>query len=304
MPDPDTTLGTFETCVMVDWSGAGVPVTGANSIWWAQARKRFGIVALANPPTRQDARCEIADLARREVEAGRRVLLGFDFPFGYPAGTARNIGADGWKGIWVRLAKELPDQSENAQDRFGLAAQLNTEGWNGGGPFWGNGDKQDRPGLPRGRPDGYGKRFPKEWRLAEEAAKAQFRRTSTQQTWKLAGAGSVGSQALTGIAELERLRRDLMLNGSLAIWPFDGIEAITAARVVVVEIYPSIFPIAVGLGEPSDAAQVRTLASHFATGSTPREIAKRLRAPFMLNGAERDAVLREEGWIVGVEAPR
>ena len=80
----------FETFVMVDWSAATVPRTGRDSIWicWhAKDGER-----LENPPTRQAAKVLLADWLAAAVERGERVLIGFDFPFGYPAGFAARLG--------------------------------------------------------------------------------------------------------------------------------------------------------------------------------------------------------------------
>ncbi|MEC8064430.1 MAG: hypothetical protein VX126_00040, partial [Planctomycetota bacterium] len=54
-----------------------------------------------------------------------------------------------------------------------------------------------------------------------------------QSAWKLLGVGSVGSQMLTGIAHLERWRRQDP--ASFSVWPFEPPEA----RIVVAETWPS-----------------------------------------------------------------
>ena len=38
---------------------------------------------------------------------GKRVLIGFDFPFGYPAGFAARLGLSGppWQGVWAEIAR-------------------------------------------------------------------------------------------------------------------------------------------------------------------------------------------------------
>ena len=47
---------------------------------------------LVNPPTRHAAKALIADWLAAAPQTNERVLLGFDFPFGYPAGFAARLG--------------------------------------------------------------------------------------------------------------------------------------------------------------------------------------------------------------------
>ena len=84
----------FDGYVAVDWSANGSPKQGRDSIWLA-ARGWGGTEAPENPPTRSEAVARIEALMRRATAAGRRLLFGFDFPFGYPAGTARILTGRG-----------------------------------------------------------------------------------------------------------------------------------------------------------------------------------------------------------------
>ena len=79
----------FNVFAMVDWSAATVPRTGRDSIWicWhTGAAER-----LENPPTRHLAKSMLGDWLAHALERGERVLLGFDFPLGYPAGFAARL---------------------------------------------------------------------------------------------------------------------------------------------------------------------------------------------------------------------
>ncbi|MGH7055068.1 MAG: cobalamin biosynthesis protein, partial [Stellaceae bacterium] len=83
----------FDTFAMVDWSAASAPKQGRDSIWvcWHGPRgERFD-----NPPTRHAARTLLAELLAEALGRGERVLIGFDFPFGYPAGLAARLGLAG-----------------------------------------------------------------------------------------------------------------------------------------------------------------------------------------------------------------
>ena len=55
-----------------------------------------------------------------------------------------------------------------------------------------------------------------------------------QEAWKLSGAGSVGGQALLGLAALERLRRHAVAK----VWPFQTLGEARAH--VLAEMYPSL----------------------------------------------------------------
>src|SRR5262249_37747186 len=103
----------FDTFVMVDWSAATVPRTGRDSIWvcWhAPDGER-----LANPPTRYPAKALLEDWLAAALPRGERVLLGFDFPFGYPAGFAARLGLSGphWRAVWDEIAGLLRDHENN-----------------------------------------------------------------------------------------------------------------------------------------------------------------------------------------------
>ena len=88
----------FDAYIVVDWSAANTRRTGRDSIWYTVYRRQGGRLrrrALRNPPTRAGAIETLASILARLAAAGQRVLVGFDFPFGYPDGTARRLGLPG-----------------------------------------------------------------------------------------------------------------------------------------------------------------------------------------------------------------
>ena len=283
----------FDSYLIVDWSAAGVPRTGKDSIWLAHARHGMLRTRLENPPTRAAAMEQIAALLMRERKAGRRVLAGFDFPFGYPEGSAvRLCSRPGWEAIWETLAELIDDGSDNTNNRFDAAAALNARAGNGVGPFWANGLARDIPGLPRKRPDGFGDRLPARTRAAERHV------PTAQEVWKLAGAGSVGSQALTGIAALARLRREPALSDQIRVWPFETRLTPPDAAIVIAEVYPSLVP-----PHPDekvkDAGQVRAIAERFLALDAESRLGPIFTGPDTLTPAERCAIETEEAWILG-----
>ncbi|MEO1688635.1 MAG: cobalamin biosynthesis protein CbiG, partial [Pseudomonadota bacterium] len=285
----------FDAVVVVDWSSAATPTTGKDSIWWAL--HRVGDAAetrLENPATRAAAEAQLLDLLRDEIAAGRRVLIGFDFPFGYPEGFAdAAFGPGAWRAVWAGLSETVQERPGNVNTRFAAAAEINRR-MAQDGPFWGCPPTQRHDGLGPLKPRQEGGLS--EWRAVEHAARARGARPKS--CWQLSGAGAVGGQVLTGIPAVARLRG--ALDGAAEIWPFETGLAASDAPVVFAEIYPSLVAIAPREGEPKDAAQVRATSAHFAALAR----AGRLDALFAAPGAEpgvRTAVATEEAWILGVE---
>jgi precorrin-8X/cobalt-precorrin-8 methylmutase len=270
----------FDTFVMVDWSAAGTPRTGKDSIWVAVLRG--GGLSLHNPATRDAAEDGLRTLLNAELAAGRRVLAGFDCAFGYPAGLSARLGGDGWRTVWAALAERIEEGERNANNRFDVGGQLNTL-FDLPGPFWGNGLKRDIPGLPRRKPSGWGVGLPENLRHCDRLAPA------AQEVWKLSGAGSVGGQALTGIAMLERLRHAT----GAAVWPF---EWPSAPGIVLAEVFPSLWPLGPATGQVRDARQVRDVALRLSAWNRDGRLRTALDAPL----DQPRVVCHEEGWILGL----
>lgn len=288
----------FDTIAIVDWSAAAHPgprAPRANNIFIAVAGG-----SRAAPPayhrTRHSAMAALNALADAEIAAGRRLLVGVDFPLGYPVGTARRIaGAAHARALHARLVDLVEDGADNASNRFALAASLNGL-FAGEGPFWGCPAGAAHPGLgPRKPPRDAS--HPPELRAADVAMRG------AQPVWKLFTTGSVGSQALLGIAAIARFAA--RLGDDCALWPFDGGFVAPEAAVVVAEIYPSLIDGAIraaqGAGEILDAAQVRVLAHAFARLDRGDALAPLFAPPAGVASEALDIAAREEGWCLGVE---
>jgi molybdopterin molybdotransferase len=273
----------FDTFAVVDWSGGNDrgPSPKTDAIWAAVARG-----GAVEPPVylrnRQVARDWLLALIEGELASGRRLMLGFDFPFGFPAGFAeRLVGRSDPLAVWDWLAAHLED-GPKGNTRFDLAGRINGL-FPGIGPFWFNGVTREIAGLPhRGRDRTvFGL---EEHRLADKSAKGAF------SVWQLGGAGAVGSQAITGLAALAGLRA--RFGDQIKVWPFEALEA----PVALVEVWPSLIAGAVKAqqheGEIKDAAQVRILAGAMARMQSEGTLARALQAPA--------AACVEEGWIFGL----
>ena len=276
----------FDGYMAVDWSANGKPKQGKDSIWIV-SRGEGGTEIPENPATRRAAVGRIEELLENATAAGWRLLVGFDFPFGYPKGTARLMtGRAGWEAVWSRIAEVLEDDSRNKNNRFDAAALLNAA-FVVDGPFWGNGLSRDISGLPREKPaSGWGVNLPANLRHAESEVK------KAQEVWKLNGVGSVGGQALTGIAALEGLRNRV----DAQVWPFETLGE--GRSHVLAEIYPSLIEPNPG-PEVKDARQVDAVAAALQQLDKLGELKQHLRAPSHMPAA----VCKEEGLILGMQDP-
>jgi len=290
----------FDAYVVVDWSAASVPRQGTDSIWFAAFERRSGGLvrrALANPATRHAAGAAPLALLQGLSARRRRVLVGFDFPNAYPAGFAAAAGFPGppWRAVWDGLAGLLQDAPQNANNRFALAAGLNRRIAGGGFPFWGHPHQHAGryPGLAPKKPAGYGQGN----RLAERRLCERYV-PRTKPCWQLAGNGSVGGQALTGIPAKRRLWRALVPNA--AVWPFEtGLAAAREPAIVLAEVYPSLAAFAAERHAVKDARQVLAAARLLAARDDDGQLVRDLSGPPELTAAERRLVEREEGWILG-----
>ena len=262
----------FDTVIMVDWSGGND--RGASpkpdAIWAAIAREGRAQEAqyLRN---RQVAEDWIGTQIEAERAAGRRVLVGFDFPFGYPEGFAQALtGSASPFAVWDWFETHVEDAAK-ANNRFDLAGRINTIS-DGSGPFWGNGLARDIEGLPRTKKD-YHNPFP-DRRQAELHAKGAFT------CWQMSGAGAVGSQVFMGLPVLARLRRRF----EASVWPFEPLTS----DIAIIEIWPSLTLGAAPEGRIKDAWQVEEVA-RTVSSLTPEKLAEMLAV---------DAP--EEGWIFGL----
>ena len=280
-------MGLFDRYIAVDWSAANTPRRGKDSIWIADSA-----MDSVNPPTRHEAMVIIAERLLAARAANERVMLGFDFVFGYPQGAAEAItgGAD-WRALWAHLAAAVIDNPDNNSNRFRVAAAINAR--LAAPHYWGHPHQHRYDNLKPRRPAAYA--------TIPERRRAEILARTTQPVWKLTGAGAVGSQSMLGIARLEALRHHPDLGPDIAIWPFDTAFADVLDRpITIVEIYPSLFPLDDPAITPKDRAQVETCIRRFAALDAVGELLPFLSAPDSLNPAERSILIREEGWIAGI----
>lgn len=266
-------MRSFDVVITIDWSAASAPKLGRDSIW-------FGLWpdhAVTNVATRHEAARLLSSIV--DGAEGRSVLVACDFSFGYPAGTAAALQLDSamppWLATWTLLAEMIDDRADNTNNRFEVAAALNER--MGVRRFWGAPAARASDWLTSTKPP-----LDLEFRAVELAYRERGLRPAS--CWQLLGAGSVGSQSLTGIPILLGLRRRLPRR--VTVWPFEPIRGV-ADEVVVAEVWPSELPRSVidGIEHPvADARQVIALSALLGHGVEFRE-----------PGGETTS---EEGWVL------
>jgi hypothetical protein len=296
----------FQAYVVVDWSAASKPTTGADSVWVGVLKRdvRFRLTFEShNPATRAEAEKLIAGILDDRAKRNERTLLGFDFPLGFPRGLAAGLKLPGdapWLAVWNQIDRMVKDRPDNVNNRFGVGSEINRRLTGGPFPFWGCPPKDALTTLQPKRAKPHGPGDLPEFRHAELVAKG------SSSVWKLYYNGSVGGQAILGIPVVRRLK--LARGDAMKIWPFEtGFKALGEADlagvdVVAAEVYPSLIKAQPLPNEIKDQMQVRVTAEYFAK----LDDAGKLGALFgPLKGSAADVVVdaeHEEGWILGAGA--
>ena len=238
----------------LDFSARSTPSPrrpSADALWLATER----------PPqysrTRAAAWAAVAAWARQAHAVGEPAILGVDFALGFPAGTAAAAGFAGWAELWQWLGANVADADNNANNRFEVAAELNRRVGHAAGPWWGCPASAacDTLSMRRGF----------DWPFhAGDRSLARLRRTDaahpgTQEVWKLAGVGSVGSQTLLGLAGLWRLKAD-QPDLTLRLWPMESNTPPGPGEVVVVEAFPAAASLLPAVASRMEAGMVRDAA--------------------------------------------
>jgi len=276
----------FDTILIVDWSAGrkSPPRPSKDAIWLGLAR-----AGQTEDPiycrTRAEAEAEIAARITQEQAARRRILIGFDFPFGYPKGFARAVtGSDDPFVLWDWLAARIEDAPDGQNNRYDVAEAIN-QLFPGPGPFWGKPHKTNWPNIPY-RKEGIIYDLVAEKRQCERVSKA------ASSCFQLAFPPTVGGQVLMGLPVLSRLRR---LDG-VAVWPF---EPWAAADTVLVEIWPGLIEPAVKAAMAKDDGQIRDAVQVTRLALTLSRLPEDALLQ-MLSGVP--PVAREEAWILGADA--
>jgi hypothetical protein len=207
-------IPSFDAFIAIDWSGAA---RAYNGIAAAICRKGRTPPEVVPPPGRRWTRGEIAEWLKRRLEERKRLLIGFDFAFGFPYEDCGYLGgqADGVDNIFALW--ELIEAKSGGDADFGCSRFLADPIYS---PlFWTAGPK------------------PQEWverKRQTEHACAELTKTRPDTLYKLLHSKQVGKASITGMRVLRYVRS--CRKDCVAIWPFETLR--TSA---VVEIYPTMF---------------------------------------------------------------
>jgi hypothetical protein len=84
----------FDFYIMVDWSGAASRRTGrSDTIWIAHGPRTADVAVTRSPHSRTEAIDLIHSVLEKEISLERRVLICFDFAYGYPVDFAAALQA-------------------------------------------------------------------------------------------------------------------------------------------------------------------------------------------------------------------
>ncbi len=291
----------FDNYIMVDWSASSKPNTGNDSIWIYILKRDVRLQLRGesfNPSTRQAALEIIEQELSVFAKRGDKTLIGFDFALGYPVGTAAALKLDGapWQAMMKFLAKEIIDKVDNDNNRFQVASKINRLISNKSTPFWGCPPKMVNTYLQPTKSNNQDHDLG-ELRICDSVGKV------ASSVFKLYTPGSVGSQSLTGIPYVQKLRDRFEKS---RIWPFEtGLkdlnrDDIEDLDIVICEIYPSLLKTKPAKGETKDLAQVRAIAEYFAKIDDDGKLEKEFLGRAKIDDAQKAIIENEEGWILGV----
>jgi hypothetical protein len=292
----------FNAYVVVDWSAASKAGSGADSVLIGVVKRdvRFRLTFESfTAATRAEGEKRLDAILQERAKHRDKVLLGLNFPLGFPRGLAAGLSLSGppWRAVWDRLAKMVKDKADNTNNRFGVGAEINRRLTGGPFPFWGAAPRDTLTTLQPKRQRDHGPEDVPELRHTEVAAKAG-------PIWKLYYAGAVGGHAILGIPMVRRLKD--ARGEAMKAWPFEtGFKTLSAedlegVEVLAVELAPTQQTATVVAGESKDVARIRGLAERLARLDETGTLGAALGPP---KGIAADAAAdaeREEGWALSV----
>ncbi len=306
----------FDAYIFIDWSAVNGPHPQrpiADAVWTGEYVPALQHRLETYHRTRHAAFAHVLAFALRQISDRRRVLVGFDFPYGYPHGLAQALGlANGptaWSSIWADLAQRIHDTANNVSNRFVAASALNALITGAGtGPFWGCPAAQATPNLDTHSPG-----FPFQSNNGTALPRLRIpesRLPGTQEAWKLYGAGSVGSQALVGIPYVHQLRHHAQLQHCSKVWPFEtqftnAPSPATGPFILHAEIWPGVVRaqaqalLAANQQLIPDQAQVRAMCNWASGLDVQGNFGQYFANPQALTPAQVQVCTEQEGWVLG-----
>ncbi len=289
----------FDAYVIVRWSAASKAAAGADSVLIGLVRRdvRFrNTYTSQSAATRAEGEKKLAAMLEDLAKRGERVLLGLDFPLGFPRGLAAGLKLAGepWQAVWNQLDKMVKDKPDNTNNRFGVGAEINRRLTGGPFPFWGCPPRDALTTLQ-----------PKRTREHEAGDLPELRHTEGKvkgapSIWKLYYNGSIGGQAILGVPMVKRLKA--RYGEELKVWPFEtgwGPPDLSGVRIVAAEVFTGGAETKPAAGESKDQTEIRAYAEQIAKLDDSSKLAALFAAPKGLAEAEAEVARSEEGWILG-----
>ena len=292
----------FNAYVIVRWSAASKASAGADSVRIGAVKRdvRFRNAYEAHAAqTRAEGEKKLAALLDDLRKRNEKVLLGLDFPLGFPHGLAAGLKLPGepWQAVWNQLDRMVKDKPDNTNNRFGVGAEINRRLTGGPFPFWGVPPRDALTTIQPKRTREHGEGDLPELRLTEGRVKG------APSIWKLYYNGSIGGQAILGIPMVRRLKQKY--GDAMKVWPFEtgwkdlqpadleGVQAVTA------EVYSGLVEARLGPGETKDQAELRSTAEHLARLDEAGKLGPLFATPKNLPEPQAALAQQEEGWILG-----
>jgi hypothetical protein len=207
-------ISNFDAFVAIDWSGAARGYTG---IAVAVCRGGRSAPKLIAPSGVRWTRLEIAEWLKRQLDGEQRLLIGFDFAFGFPYENCGYLGgqAHGINDIFALW--ELIEAKSAEDPDFGCLRFIDDPTY--ASLFWTAGP----------RPDHWVER-----KRRTEYVCAESTRTRPDTLYKLLHSKQVGKASITGMRVLHHVRS--CKGDRVSIWPFERKRSS-----LIVEIYPTMF---------------------------------------------------------------
>ena len=311
-----TSVAQFTYFIAIDYSARNKPSPAkptADAIWLAEATAT-GEVESTYFRTRHACHKYVE---KRLIDLRHeRVLVGWDFSFGYPRGTAQALGLKtrpAYRAIWELLAQIVEDAPNNTNNRFSVGARLNRQIRAPAGPFWGS--VRSESGIFLGAKKDFTYPVSTKIGMLPERRYVETFHKKMQPAWKLAYIGSVGSQSLIGIPRVLALRDHEQLREVSRVWPFEtsGVGAdgdkggdVRAGRagaiILHAEIYPGLITL-VGSDAIKDREQVITYVQWLQAQQRSGRLTALLDRPWGDDLTIHQQVTEHEGWVLGVSQP-
>ena len=182
------------------------------------------------------------------------MLFRSDFAGALEAAIGKSDRALPWLLIWKYLSNTIIDDQgtaasgkpSNRSNRFEVANDINallSKNREAAGPFWCTASEAAFFCVPQARPQ---QPFQTAQGFSIKSLRLADQRAGSDTPFRVFGTGSVGSQSLTGIPRLHKLRNDSAFAGRSAVWPFETGWATKAkwlpktVSILHAEIYPSV----------------------------------------------------------------